>query len=159
MSLRKYFNKKTAIAKDSIKVSSSKKGFLAYDVINNLVVGKNIDLLETHAQQIKPFLINRMLGDDSKILNLSYAMSVCHKMPDQYQYMFYTYTIPRQKFYRTKYRNLKDKDYQQQIFDIQQYHQCNKNKAIEFYSLYTADDITQIQNINKQRSDYGRYTV
>lgn len=135
--------------------SESTKALNFYEIIKILTSKKNIEALNDMSQGSNTmFMVNRIFSADKKLINLSYAMSVRYDMPVENALLFYLYTIPSRKSYRTLYNNNKNKVLDAQIDLVQKFFECNKMKAEEYLRILNPADLDEIGNIIKKTVEY-----
>jgi hypothetical protein len=126
-----------------------------YKIINILTSKKDLDELERVPQSSNTmFMINRIFSADRNLSKLAYAMSMRYDMPVESALLFYLYTIPMKKGYRTLYSNNKNKILEAQLGIIQSFFECNKMKAEEYLKILSPTDLEQIMNIMKKTKEY-----
>ena len=123
-------------------------------IVKNLVIVKNRQVVDEHADIVKPFLINRMMVDDREFVDHAYMMTKCYNMKPKYVYLFYLYSLPKKSKAYISYGNNKDKQFELEIEAIKHYFKIGDKKAREKYQLLTKSDIAHILKVDNETSLY-----
>jgi hypothetical protein len=111
-------------------------------------------LLEWDAQLEKdylPFIVNKALSFNIQTILFSNEMNLNPKIPKKWQYDFLFYAVPKGKRFDKWIKSPVDED---EVSIIQAYFDINKNRALEFLSILTKE---QINIIKSKQEKGGRY--